>query len=143
MRRVDVSFDSGNINCHSAETSATPIGLLRRHSAAAIMHLIFPRSPIALITPRLEIGLRERRQKFAPRFAKCRARHLKSPGSSVRMPLWLDARIETAAPSPLIDVDRDARALSDRADLHIPIEHMPNLSAGVRFAAAGKGGHLQ
>src|SRR4051794_5863681 len=34
-------------------------------------------------------------------------------------------RIETAAPAPLIDVDGDAGADSDRADLHVAIENMP------------------
>jgi hypothetical protein len=51
------------------------------------------------------------------------------------------ARIEAAAPSPLIDVDRDTGADPDRADLHVTIENLPAFGVGVSRAAAGEGGH--
>jgi hypothetical protein len=49
--------------------------------------------------------------------------------------------MEAAAPAPLIDTDRNARADSDRADLNIAIEDRPAFGAGVFRSAAGEGGH--
>jgi hypothetical protein len=40
------------------------------------------------------------------------------------------AAIEAARPAPLLDADRNARALSDRADPHIAVVDVPNLLVG-------------
>jgi hypothetical protein len=52
------------------------------------------------------------------------------------------ARIEAAAPLPLISSCGIAGADSDAADMHIAIEDAPALLAGVGIAAAGQGGHV-
>jgi hypothetical protein len=51
------------------------------------------------------------------------------------------ARIEAAAPFPRLSVVRVARALRDRADVHIAIIDEPAFLADVRIEAAGEGGH--
>jgi hypothetical protein len=61
----------------------------------------------------------------APRFSKYGALCLESSICAVLISIGLDARIETATPSPLIDVDRVARPLSNRADLHVSVVDVP------------------
>ena len=58
-----------------------------------------------------------------------------APGDDAR------ARIEAAAPAPLIDVGWHAGADPDRPDLHIAIENLPAFAVAVFRSAAGEGGH--
>jgi len=44
-------------------------------------------------------------------------------------------------PAPSVDVDRDASALADGADLDVAVEDAPALVVGVVVAAAGEGRH--
>ena len=51
------------------------------------------------------------------------------------------AAIDAARPAPLLDADRNASALSDRADPHIAVIAVPNLLVSFRIAAASERGH--
>jgi hypothetical protein len=51
------------------------------------------------------------------------------------------ARIEAAAPLPLISAERIARSNRDRADVDVAIIDKPVFLAGFDIAAAGEGGH--
>src|SRR5262249_23682735 len=51
------------------------------------------------------------------------------------------ARDKSAAPAPLLGVERDARPLADRAGVHVSIIYVQALDGGVGTAAAGESGH--
>lgn len=51
------------------------------------------------------------------------------------------ARIEAAAPFPLLGIVRVADALNDRADVDIAIVDVPAFLAGIGRSAAGEFGH--
>jgi hypothetical protein len=70
MRRVDVPFNTGNINRHSAEAPAAPIGFLRRHPTAAIPHPILPRHEGAVLAMLFEVGFGQLRPKPTPCFVE-------------------------------------------------------------------------
>jgi hypothetical protein len=78
-----------------------------------------------LLASGVEVDLGQCWQKLAPRFSEDGARCLENSSCAVLIYIGLDARIETATPSPLIDVERDARPLSNRADLHVSVVDVP------------------
>src|ERR1700733_11690709 len=61
--------------------------------------------------------------------------------SCARRPSPAHARVETAAPFPLVDVDRTAGAPRDRADAGVAIKDAPAVLAFGVAAAGGEGGH--
>jgi hypothetical protein len=99
-----------------------------------------PGGPIALIAPFLEIGFAHRRQDPAPSCLEPCASLFEGGRGTAPIVAGLHARIETAAPFPLLDVDRAARSASDRADMGVTVVDVPAVRA-LGIAAAGEGGH--
>src|SRR5258705_3746575 len=90
-----------------------------------------------MLESRLRFALAGRcAKRLRTRLSLCQGRR-----AAVAVLAWLRSRIEAAAPAPLVDVDRDAGADPDRADLHVAIENLPAFSVGVFRAAARQRGH--
>jgi hypothetical protein len=53
----------------------------------------------------------------------------------------VQAWIEATRPLPLINVDRNARPFTDRADMHVAVIDMPGDLVWIVGAAAGEDGH--
>jgi hypothetical protein len=81
------------------------------------------------------------RQQIAPGGLKRRACLFVGSGRAIPLLPRLCSWKEAASPFPLIDIDRHAAALGDRADLDIAKEDAPALTMRVVIAAAGEGGH--
>ena len=69
----------------------------------------FPGGPVALISPFLEIGLRQRRLDLAPGCFETGARLIEVRGRAAAILTWPHARIEAAAPFPLVNVSPGSR----------------------------------
>jgi hypothetical protein len=95
-----------------------------------------------LIATLVEGILRYFRQEATPVGRKAIASFSKAGRRSVSMLARMKAGVEAASPSQLIDIDRNARALANRADMDVVVIDVPYLVMGVVRAAAGEGGHV-
>jgi hypothetical protein len=95
-----------------------------------------------LITPFLEIGFAHRRQDPAPSCLERCASLFECGRGTAPIVAGLHARIETAAPFPLLDVDRAARSASDRADMGVTVVDVPAVRALGIAARAGMAHHF-
>jgi hypothetical protein len=114
---------------------------LRRQLLAACPHCIFPLDPVSLIAPFLEGTFRYLRQEALPIRLKAEASLLESHRCPVTMLTRMQARIKSARPLPLIDVDGDASAFAYRAYVHVAAIDLPGQLVRIVGAAAGEGGH--
>src|SRR6185295_15008056 len=110
---------------------------IRPHRLAAIKAAIFFRSPIALITPCLEVGLRALWQIDAPGRLERGAGLIEGAGGVAALVAGIAVRIEPAQPLPGFGRTRIANALGNRADMNVAIVDKPAMGA-VRVWAAGK-----
>src|SRR6266851_1234375 len=125
----------------AAVTAHHRAGLLRRQPLAGCPHGIFPRGPISLIAPRLEVSLGSFRQKHQAGALKIGACLVKGGGGAILMFARMRAWIKAASPLPRILVVWAAAADRDRASLHIPIVDVPAFLGGVSRSAASEFGH--
>jgi hypothetical protein len=80
---------------------------------------LFSRSPISLITRRLEISFSSFRQKHPPSAFEIRAGLVEGGGRAILLLARLRSRIETAMPLPRILIMGIARADRDRSGVDI------------------------
>jgi hypothetical protein len=115
-RVVHMLACSGDVDLDTAEAMGSAGRILRRHPAAAIPHVIFPCCPRALSSIFEEIGIGD--HGLDPR--SCGGEFGASLEEVRRGAVFLNPpmrrRIETACPAPLVDINRDASALADRAE---------------------------
>src|SRR5216683_7089242 len=126
----------------AAGTAHHRAGLLRRQPLAGCPHGIFPRGPISLIAPRLEVSLGSFRQKHQAGALKIGACLVKGGGGAILMFARMRAWIKAASPLPRILVVWAAAADRDRAGEHVAVVDVPTLLGGISRAAAGKFGHV-
>jgi hypothetical protein len=124
-------------------SNTTPQGLpfVRWKFLAGVPQRIFSRGLIALMTPRLEIGLGAFRQEHLPCTIEIGAGLLEGRGGARLMFAGMRARIEPAVPFPWVGIVRIADALGDRTGVHIPVIDVPAFLAGFRTSASGELGH--
>jgi len=99
------------------------------HPFAARPHPIFPRCPVALFPPFLEIGLGQVRQDIAPSRFEARACLFEIGRGAAPAPTRFHAGIEAAAPFPLIDLDGTTGAARDRAYTYVAVVDVPAILA--------------
>ena len=121
--------------CHHA------VGLLGRHQFASIPHGVLLRRPVPLIPPGLEVGFRSGRQESLSGGLKGRSGFIKRRGGAAASFARPRARVEAAAPFPLIDVDRATGTTGDGADADVAIIDAPADTVRVGDLTAGEGGH--
>src|SRR6266853_3340556 len=90
----------------AAGTAHHRVGLLRRQPLARVPQRIFPRGPISLITPCLEIRLSSPRQKHPPGALEIGAGLVEGGGRAILLLARMRSRIETAMPFPWVFVMR-------------------------------------
>jgi hypothetical protein len=105
-----------------------------------------PRSHIAYLravhaSSFLKVGFAPLGQIVSPSSLECRTGSIETRCGAMPIVARIAARIEAAAPFPRLSVVRVARALRDRANVHIAIIDEPAFLADVRIEAAGEGGH--
>jgi hypothetical protein len=122
----------------AAGASHKGAGFLRRQFLAGCPHGIFPRGPIPLIAPRLEISLGSFRQKHQPCALKIGAGLVEGGGRAILLLARFRSRIETAMPLPRILIMRVASSDRDRAGVHIAVVDVPAFLAGFGRSAAGE-----
>jgi len=115
-------------------------GLLRREAVTTFPHCVFACRPVAVIAPRLIVGLRPLSRKLPPCRLEIGARLVERVGSAVGLLARLRARIEAAHPLPSFGGSGIADALCDGADMDIAEIDIPAVLA-FRVAAAGELGH--
>jgi hypothetical protein len=130
-------FEPVTIKGLAAGTAHDRIGLLRWELFPTFPHGMFPRGPIALVAPGLEIDLGPFRQKRAPRVAETRAGLVEGRRRAGFMFAGLGPRIESAMPFPLRRIAGD---LDDRADMHVAVMDQPAFTRSIGIAASGEGG---
>jgi hypothetical protein len=140
VRRIDVVMGILDIDSCTAVASRSSAGQLRRQLHAGVPHGIFPRREVTLVSPVLEVGTGERWQDLPPRSLEVSPRLIEIDGGAALVLARLDARVETASPFPLINVDGAAGAARDCADMDIAIIDVPAVGA-LGIAAAGQGRH--
>jgi hypothetical protein len=136
-----VFANAGDIDRSAAVTPRTAAGQLRRQLHASVPHRIFPRRGVTLVPPFLEIGIGERRQDPPPGGFEVGARVIEIDGGAALVLVRFDARIEAAAPFPLVDIDRAAHAAGNGADVNVSVIDVLAVLA-LRISAAGEGGHV-
>src|SRR3982074_998593 len=94
----------------AARTAHHRAGLLRRQPLARVPQRVFPRGPIPLITPRLEISLGSLRQEHPPGTLEIGAGLVEGGGRAILLFARLGSRIEPATPLPRILIMRIAAA---------------------------------
>jgi hypothetical protein len=129
------------IEAFAARAAHHRVWYLRRKLLAALPRSILPRGPVALITPRLEVGLDAPCREDQPCRFEVGARLIEVYRSAGDVFAGLRPRIEPASPTPLIDINRHTGAFADGADPDVAVVDAPAFLAGFRIAAAGEGGH--
>ena len=106
-----------------------------------IRHRVFPGCPGAMFPVFVEVRLCSIGEEDPPGFLEVAAHLVEAGRGAGRAVPWLGARIEAAAPLPLISAERIARAEPDRTNVYVAIVDQPALLSGIGIAAAGEGGH--
>jgi hypothetical protein len=141
VARADVIANACCGDRDAAETSAAISRSLRRHPAAGVPHLVFPREVRALEAVFVEVGIAAAGQDVSPCGFERIAGLLEARRNTMGADTALRERKEPAVPAPLLGILRDARALADPSDFDVAIENAPTLAVSVLIAAASKGGH--
>jgi hypothetical protein len=110
MSIANVLRRASDIDRQAAEAARPSIRALRRHLHAGIPHGVFPRRPVALVAPCLEVSFRPRRQEDPAGRFKPGARGFERRAGAAATFTRVGAGIESATPFPLIDVDRHTGA---------------------------------
>ena len=101
---------ASDIDLYAAEAARLSVRALCRHLHAGIPHGVFPRAPVALVTPSLEVSFCPRRQEDPPSRFKPGARGFERRAGAATAFARVGARIESATPFPLINMDRHTGA---------------------------------
>jgi hypothetical protein len=133
-------WDAADIDRFPTEAPLPAIGRLRRHPAALVPHGIFPRGPCDRSAVFVEISLRALRKILYPGGLEIGPCLFEGFGRALDMQAMVRPRIETAVPTPLVDIDWDAGAERDRSHMHVTIVDVPAVVA-FGISAAGESGH--
>jgi hypothetical protein len=98
-----------------------------------------PRFTVAMVF--VERAGRDFRQQLFPICLEAGAGQFERLGRVTAVLSWMKAGIEAATPTPLININWHARALANRADMHVAVVNVPSLMVAIGAAAAGQGGH--
>jgi hypothetical protein len=120
MGVANVLFHTADIDLCATEATRRSVGALRRHLHASTPHGVFPRSPITMLAPSLEVSFSPRRQEVAPRRFEAGAGGFERRTGPATAFARIGARVEAATPLPLIDIVRDAGPPADRPDTDSP-----------------------
>ena len=135
VARADVIANACCGDRDAAETSAAISRSLRRHPAAGVPHLVFPREVRALEAVFVEVGIAAAGQDVSPCGFERIARLLEGRRNTMGADTAMRERKEPAVPALPFGILRDARALADPSDFDVAIENAPTLAVSVLIAA--------
>jgi hypothetical protein len=137
---VNVIRDIGNRQRLATEAFRSTVGHLGWQPMIAVPHLVFPGGEGAFPSVFDEIGIGAPGKYRAPCPFEIAAGLIKGRGGSIGANPAVRRRIETAVPTPLININRNTGTSGDRADAGIAMIDVPTVLA-FRIAAAGESGH--
>jgi hypothetical protein len=123
---MDVLAHALDVDHCAAEATGLAARKLRGQLASGIPHLVFPRCPGAVPPVFVKVGLCAIGEKDPPGFLEVAARLVEAGRGTGGAVPWLGARIEAAAPLPLISAERIARAEPDRTNVYVAIVDQPS-----------------
>jgi hypothetical protein len=129
------------IESHVADTAHHRAKDFRGQFLAAGPYCREFRTPFSVVPIFLKGVLRYRRQERAPICLETGAGSFECRPGTIPMLARLKPGIESARPMPLVDVDRDAGALPDRANTDIAIEDVPSDLVRIVGTASGEPGY--
>jgi hypothetical protein len=130
-------------NLRAAEAARPAICSLRRHLNVLIPHRLFPGVEVARPAPQLEVPLSLLPGESFPGGLEIITRFLAALGRAVRLLAGITAGMETAAPYPLMGVDRHAGPATYVSDANVAEIDKPAMAVRIIERTARKRGHAE